>query len=357
MKNVWNCKKNETTKQDRKCGITHMSKRVGTCVLALLLVVMTFAFTGCKTVEEEKSDVEATCQYLYATITEPAYGTVGGDWTLLNMKRAGFQTSDAYDDYYLETIETVLAENDGVLDPRKYTEYSRVILSMAAMGEDATDVAGYNLISYLMDYEAVCKQGISGPIWALIAMDAVGCEFPVTEGDAITSRDLLISYLLERELETGGWGYRPGEVDVDVTAMAISALAPYYLGENDSFVSIPQEQIVAAVDRGIQVLSDIQLEDGTYENYGQPTAESCAQVVIALCTLGIDCMEDSRFIKNETSVYEAMLKYKTGEGSFCHIMGDETNLIATDQVCSALIAYERFMNGQRALYDMAIVEQ
>ena len=353
-------------KKGRKISL----KKIVAVVMALLVALGTIGLSACGSVEAEKSDVEATCQFLYETITEPAYGTVGGDWTLLNMKRAGFETTEEYDAYYLNTIETVLTENDGVLDPRKYTEYSRVILSMAAMGEDVTDVAGYNLLSYLMDYDAVCKQGISGPIWALIAMDAVGVVFPQTEGEqaltdesvdadtektpVITSRELIINDLLAREFESGGWGYTKGEVDVDVTAMVITALAPYYLGENDCDVAVPQEKIVAAVDRGLAVLSQIQLEDGSYENYGQPTAESCAQVVIALSTFGIDSMEDERFIKNDKSVFEAMLDYKTGEGSFCHIKGDETNLIATDQVCSALIAYERFMNGQRPLYDMFV---
>ena len=293
---------------------------------------------------DNQAALEQTCQFLYDTITEPAYGTVGGDWTLLNMKQAGFETGADYDACYIETIEAVLTENAGVLDERKYTEYSRVILSLTAMGEDVTDVSGYNLLSYLSDFDAVCKQGISGPIWALIAMDCGDYEFPeIADVQTVTTRELLISYLMDAQISTGGWGYWDDTMDVDVTAMALVALCPYM--EED-------EAVKAAVDKAIVALSEAQQADGSFKNYEKPTAESCAQVLIALSTLGIDGDTDERFIKNGVSVYDALMTYSCGDGSFCHILGEGTDLIATDQVCSGLIAYEKFLNGEAAIYDM-----
>lgn len=40
-----------------------------------------------------------------------------------------------------------------LLHEKKYTEYSRVILALTAIGEDVTDVGGYNLLQPLSDFK------------------------------------------------------------------------------------------------------------------------------------------------------------------------------------------------------------
>lgn len=325
-----------------------MKKRV---IGVMLAVAMCFSslFVGCGTVEDDKGAVEKLTDFLQEEVTAPTYGMVGGEWTMFDLTRAGIELDESYVDGYLATVENALTSTNGVLNERRYTEYSRVVIALSALGQDVTDVAGYNLIDYLSDYEAVCNQGLSGPIWALIAMDSLGYEFSQDiEVETIASREAFIEYILERTHEMGGWGYDPTQPDPDLTAMAIIALAPY---------ADADEKVKVAIESGIQVLSDLQGEDGTYESGGISTAESCAQVVLALAMMDIDADADQRFIKNGTSVLDALYGFALKDGSFSHIKGDGFDMLATEQVCYCLIGYERFLNEQTNLFDLSDMAQ
>ena len=96
----------------------------------------------------------------------------------------------------------------------------------------------------------VQKQGINGPIWALIALDSH--NYP-TSGDV--TREKLIQAILDAQLPGGGWNLSGNDADPDMTAMAIQALAPYYK-ENDA--------VKAAVDKALDVLSELQLATGGF---------------------------------------------------------------------------------------------
>jgi hypothetical protein len=79
-------------------------------------------------------------------------------------------------------------------------------------------------------------------------------------------------------------------------------------------------------------------------------------VIVACTAWGIDPDTDSRFIKNGKSVVDALLShYLEDKRTFQHIVGAGSNAMATDQACYALIAYDRFINGEKALYDMSDV--
>ena len=105
------------------------------------------------------------------------------------------------------------------------------------------------------------------------------------------------------------------------------------------------------MDEAVQTLSDMQLADGGYSSWGTVNSESCAQVIIALTTLGIDPAKDSRFIKYGLSLLDALCAYYK-DGGFCHTRDGAADDIATEQALCALTAYARLLNGQTALYDM-----
>lgn len=321
-----------------------MKKRI---VGIVLVITMCFGvlFAGCETIEDERGTVEKLTDFLQSEVTQPMYGMVGGEWTMFDLTRAGITLDETYVDDYLSTVEQALIDTNGVLNERRYTEYSRVVIALSVLGQDVTNVAGYNLLDYLSDYEAVCKQGLSGPIWALIAMDSKDYEFSTDiEAETIASREAYVAYILERTHELGGWGYDPTQSDPDLTSMAIIALAPY-ADEN--------ADVAAAIDSGIAVLSQLQDENGTYESGGVATAESCAQVVLALAMMDIDADTDERFIKNEISVLDALYSFALEDGSFSHIKGEGFDMLATEQVCYCLIGYERFMNEETDLFDLS----
>lgn len=282
---------------------------------------------------------KATGDYLEGLGT-PSAGSVGGEWMVLGLARSSRKVSE---DYY-NAVAAYVKENineDGQLHWYKSTENSRVILGLTAAGYDPTDVEGYNLLGALNDITYVKKQGINGPIWALIAFDSHGYEIP-EDGDV--SRDSLINVILDAQLTDGGWTLSGTISDPDMTAMAMQALAPYY--DTDSNVK-------DAVDKALIYLSKVQNEDGSFSSTDGANAESAAQVIVALTALGINPETDTRFSKNGISVVDALCNFAVDGGGFKHIVDGKLDGMATEQGYYALVSYMRFLNGQTTLYDMS----
>ena len=240
-----------------------------------------------------------------------------------------------------------LRDTGGVLHRVKYSEYSRVVLALSSLGFDPTDVAGYDVLSPLGDFDQVCWQGVNGPIWALIALDSRGYDVPAApEGKRQTTRGALIDAILESEIAGGGWALSGSVPDADLTAMALTSLAPYRASRAD---------VASAIERGLSVLSSLQGEDGGFGDAGSATSESCAQVVVALSALGIDPASDARFAKEGGSVLDALCAFAAPGGGFKHVADGEVNGMATEQGFYALIAYERLLSGKTSLFDMSDV--
>ena len=299
--------------------------------------------------------------YMYQNTPNPAIGTNGGEWTVLSLARGGYEVGKDYYNTYYKNVVNKLKEKDGVLDKTKYTEYSRVILGLTAIGKDPSNVGGYNLLEKLADYNNVKKQGINGPIYALIALDSNNYKIPQVEGvSKQTTRDNLIEYILDKEITqkdgtVGGWALSGTSPDPDVTAMALQALSNY----KDKTITKEdgsKEDVKPYIDRALSVLSKIQLENGGYTSWGSENVESAAQVLVALTSLGIDPKTDERFIKGDGNwLVSNIMEYQTNDGGFEHIKGKGTNGMATDQATYALVAYKRFVEGKTKLYDMSDV--
>ncbi len=280
----------------------------------------------------------------------PTVGSVKGEWAALGLARAGYDVPDGYFETYLENVTNHVVAAEGALSPR--TEYSRIILALTSIGADVSNVGGHNLLEGLADYDEVISQGVNGAVFALLALDSHGYEVPAVAGvDTLTTRQLLIDKILELELDGGGWTFYvyPGATaDVDLTAMALQALAPYYASNSAA---------KAAVDRGLALLSSMQNEDGVFPSaWGDPSAESVSQVITALTALGLDPQTDVRFIKGGTTLLDALLTYYVDGGGFKHVVTGERNDLASEQGYYSLAAYFRFAGGQTSLYNMSDVE-
>ena len=68
------------------------------------------------------------------------------------------------------------------------------------------------------------------------------------------------------------------------------------------------------IDRALAALSAAQCADGGFASWGAENAESTAQVVMALCALGIDPAADERFCKEGGSAVTALLGFRGGKG-------------------------------------------
>lgn len=285
---------------------------------------------------EDNPVLQQTADALLAAVPDPRPGSTGGEWAVIGLARSGSAVDESWYDTYLTNLTEQVRAQQGVLSQNKYTEYARTALALLALGEDPTDVAGYDLLAPLQDYDATIRQGINGAIWALLAIRAAGEPADYTQVQA-----QYLAYLLDRQLPDGGFALSGQTADPDITAMALQALAGYR----------NERQVQTAVDRALQCLSKLQDADGGFTGWQTSSCESTAQVAIALAELGIS-LDDSRFVKNGNTVLDGLMQYAVADGGFAHQKGGKTDLMATEQALCALAAVQRLQTGQPSLYSM-----
>ena len=279
-------------------------------------------------------------------VPTPTIGSSSGEWAVLALARGNADVLNSYYDGYYDRVVAYVRANisSGKLNADKSTDNARIALALTAIGEDPTSVGGHNLLTALDDVTYDLKQGVNGPIWALIALDS--------KNYTSSSRDELIEAILGNRTSDGGWALDGNATDVDMTAMAIQALAPYYKSNKN---------VQDAVDAALAWLSSKQsIIDGGFSSWGNANAESCAQVIVALSALNIDADTDSRFVKNGHSALENLLTFEQADGSFLHTLpgsDNDNNQMSSEQGTYALVAYDRYVNNRNSLYNMSDVQK
>lgn len=293
-----------------------------------------------------------TKKYIQNNVPAPVVASDRGEWAVLGLARAGVALSDEYIQAYYGKVVAYVQKNmgaDGVLvDPESHnptvTDNERIILALTAIGKDPANVGGKNLLAALQDRNIMqvtntSDTDINGLVFGLLALNS---------GNYTQDSYWLVQAILTQQNENGSWSAsadRKPVGDVDMTAMALQALAPYYNEGGDTTVN-------AAVNKALQWLS------AKYKNTGYTSAESCAQVVVALSALQLNANSDSSFVKTvdgaPTSVLGDLLRYYLGEGQgFKHAAsGNTADQKATEQALYAMAAYERYCRRTNALYDM-----
>lgn len=256
---------------------------------------------------------------LFEMTPEPQPGSVGGEWAVIALARSGYPVPDGYYEGYLDRVEATLEACGGVLHQIKRTEYCRVALALAALGEDPSDFRGYDLLAPLTETDMVKIQGNNGPIWALITLDSndyAGVE---------EAKQKLIAEIIAQQNPDGGYGIAPGQAsDIDMTAMALTALAKH--GDADG--------AAACIDAALNFLASAEYD----------SSESCAQALVAYSALNMP---------DEAAAARAALEEYAVDGGYRHLMDEpEINGMATEQAGYAIAAYERMLNGQNSLFDM-----
>lgn len=270
-------------------------------------------------------------------------GSSVSDWLVYTLALNG--VSEDYS-LYLKKLEdhvTHAYAQQGCLHSLLATEYHRTALTVLALGGDPTsfgkDKEGrpINLVADgTWGFSAgVGMQGLNGLVFALILLDTKAYSLPP---EATLSRESLLVDILSYQNGDGGFGLQPGSSDVDMTAMTLTALAPY------------KASLAEPVSRALDYLSQCQQEDGSFVSYGAANAESTAQVLIALCSLGLNPEGDARFCKGEANVKSALESFCLADGTFCHALGEGTDFMATQQVLLALTAYDRLQQGAEGIY-------
>ena len=317
-------------------------KRLLTFLLTLALLAGLLAVPAAASDAALDTAYQKVAAFAVSQLPHPASGE---DWAVIGVARGGYDAPEAWADSYYRALADKLLRTNGVLSQTRLTEYARVILGLTAIGEDPSNVAGYNLLAPLADFDAATQPGVTSAAYMLLALDAGAYEIPAAEaGKTQATRAMYVDFMLGKQLPDGGWAIGSDEADPDVTAMVLQALAPYQSGT----------AVKNAVSLGIDRLSQLQNDDGGYSSWGYTSSESCSQVVLALNALGID-MRDSRFVKNGKSVLDKLLTYQLPDGSFCH---DESyDSYATMQALCALAAATRQSSGQSSFFVMTDVKK
>ena len=262
-------------------------------------------------------------------------------WAVIGMARNNNYSVDNISETYVKTLKKELNDKKGILSISKYSDYSKAIIALTSLGISPENVGGYNLLLNLIDMEKITIQGINGPLWALLAINSNNYTSTI-------SKETLINHILTHEIKGGGWSLSSDTAaDVDITAMVLTSISKY---KNRS-------DVMPYIERGVEFLSNSQNADGGFETLSQVNSESSSQVIIALSSLGIDALNDSRFIKNNKSIMDDLIQnFYNGQGGFYHLKNGNVDKIATEQGFLALTAYSRFKKGEKSLYDMSDIK-
>lgn len=290
--------------------------------------------------------------YIQSAVSAPVVSYLFGEWAVLGQARAKVPLSEAYIAAYYEKVVAYVKANigsDGILrapDDKNtpvITDNERIALALTAIGKDPANVGGKNLLTALQDKDIMkvtdtSNTDISGLVFGLLALNS---------RNYTSDTSWLAQAILGQQNTDGSWSTSADTKsvgDVDMTAMALQALAPYYKDGGN-------ETVNTAVEKALNWLS------GKYRS-GYDSSESCAQVVIALSALNLDANTDARFTKTvegkTLSVLGNLLQYRVAEnGGFKDRFADKAvNEMATEQALCAMAAYARFTEKANALYDM-----
>lgn len=271
---------------------------------------------------EAASFDKAAYEALFSTIADSYTGT-SEEWKALELAAIGRASSVDAD---------VLVSNAGEAEAAPdATNLQRFALSLTAVGEagEASRLIGAMAVS------PKSIQFVNGQAFALLSYESGAYEVPE---NALKSIDELIAEIVAAELPNGGWALSGSDPDADITAMVVTALAPF--ASDDARAG-------AAVDKALEALKSIQHEDGGFGGTGfgveaGTNVNSTSAVVIALCALGIDPAASWATASGATPM-SALLSQAT-EDLTAFVYAGKVNDLSTEQGFRALVAYQGLKN-------------
>lgn len=309
--------------------------RTGLAVVLATIMVLAAAVPAAGLQEQDREALFEMSAYQVKQTAEPTVSQTGGEWLIIALARSGAAVPEGYYEKYYRNVEETLRAKGGVLSSVKNTEYARVILALTAIGKDPRNVAGYDLTKPLADYEKTVRQGLNGAVFALIALNSGGYDDP--------AEAQYLDYILSAQNRDGGFGLAKGsDSGVDITAMAVQALAPY-AGE---------AKTGKALKKALQFLAKEQTGEGGYADNNELNAESTAQVIIAL--RASEAFWDGSLFPAETEgMTDSLMGFAVPGQGFSHLREPlKTDPMATEQGLLALTAEYRSRWNMKPIYEM-----
>ncbi|MDR1410199.1 MAG: terpene cyclase/mutase family protein [Oscillospiraceae bacterium] len=222
-------------------------------------------------------------------------------------------------------------------DKIELNDVVRWLLALRSLqGNSAQSVIAGKLLETLLAWNFTKETGTWGIAYALIVFDAYKIESE--------ERNALRSILFEAQHEDGGYNYQlkisaedqySKDSDPDTTAAVLTALAPYRA----------EEKTAVVIQKAIAYLKSVQLESGGFGMFGE-SADSAAQVIIALCSLGLDPRGADMLSKSGKSMVDSMESFRQKD----HSVEGYDKMFSGYQVLLALTALHRFDEKQGGVF-------
>ncbi|MBQ0004611.1 MAG: cell wall-binding repeat-containing protein [Clostridiales bacterium] len=289
------------------------------------------------TPEEVKAQLEKT----RAFVKKNMVNKYGSEWFAMALARDGQTVSNDYWDSLADEV----AGRQGSMETgsSNYTNNAKVALTLTAGGYSAERGAGeFDVIYKCAAVQKATAQGVNGAIYALLAINS---NSKYSKGYT-TEVNKYVEYIMTSvNADHGLWdyGYGATEPDIDLTAMAVIALAPYKTRDNVS----------AVIDKAMAYFEAQRNADGTYTSWGTANANSTACVAMAMAAVGKDPSVSAT--AGKASVLEGLNKFALADGSFGYSNNKTYNQMATEQAYMALIDADRFKDGKTSFYNMSDV--
>lgn len=274
-------------------------------------------------------------------VTSPYIKANGNSsYSAMSMKALGHDMNKSFLKEYKDDIEKY--GTDDYLN----TDLETLILGITAAGYSPYSFAGCDLVKTLLNRDINTFQ-INDLIFALNVYNYV----KPTGNYKITKDDIIDKILGKKAVYTDKnynsiYGFtlvfdkNNPSIDPDITAMAITALAPYY----------SQNKVKNTIDSSINSLKIMENNSGYIIGSYGASSETQSAVIMALTALGIDPRGED-FSKTKGDLVTALLSFKGTDGQYKHSLDGENNFIATEQSLRALISYSNFIkNGSYNYY-------
>ncbi len=272
--------------------------------------------------KQNQAQVDSVQDFIDTTLAESA-GNMSADWFAIAL----YRYQDTYDyANYLSALDSYADEKNNT----KATDFQRMALAYSAVGNNDTFIQ--NTVE-----SSIGKLGIMSYVYGLILLDVRDYS------SENYTREEILDEIIKLQLSDGGWALYGEVSDIDVTAMALQALAPYE----------QKKAVKAAVNRGLTLLSKRQENTGDYKSWGTRCCESTAQVITALTALDIDLQTDKRFIKNKKTLLDGLLLYQQSDGGFSHLIAGKSDNTASVQALYSLISLWRQTKGLSTFYNFS----
>lgn len=280
--------------------------------------------------EKAKKAQDVLAQKIYDTTFKggeyvPGVEDSSGLYTVFSLARAGFKADKFYDSvyakvkaqlgaiktstgkFYDDTNKKYVSQESILKDGAASQTYAKIALCVTALGKDASNVNGFNLIEKLADKSVYEASSIySRETTILMAIDSKNYELPT--GDNYLTRAELVNKTAadtDNQIATSiDWN------SIDSAVMQIQPLCAYQTKDVDG---VDKSAVKKACDKVLNFMYNKQGADGTYgDSYSASNVWTTAQVMITAGLFGIDAATEENgtdFIKNGVTLYDDALEF------------------------------------------------